>query len=115
MDQLVADFLGDDVTVRAMVNKYMVSRPSPSTADASSSLSSGTAYGTVGAAAGHEASSRDLSSVKGSGLSSTGGRTLVDMQEHRVRGPTCIRHASLCCLVFCRSSLPLPCCSAELW
>ena len=90
VEQLVSDFLGDDAKVRALVDTYLHSRPS-ATAPTDGSLSTGTALGRAGLAAGHEVSSRNADSIRGSGLSSTGGQTLVGMREQQVRGAACSR------------------------
>ena len=86
-EQLVADFLGDDAKVRALMGTYLASRPF-TTAPSGSGHSSGTAAGGAGPDAGHEVSGPGAVGVKGSGLSSTGGRTLVDMRARQVRGAT---------------------------
>ncbi len=85
VEQLVADFLGDDSKVHALVDEFLSSRPT-ATAPTSSNLSSGTAVGRAGVGAGHDVNSRDTNGVKGSGLQATGGQTLVDMRAQQVRG-----------------------------
>jgi hypothetical protein len=84
VDQLVADFTGDDAAVRALVAKFLQSR-APANAAAGSGLSSSTAHAEGGPSAGQEVSGPAVvAGPKGSGLSSAAGRTLVDMQTQRV-------------------------------
>ena len=86
VDQLVSDFMGDDAAVRALVAKFLQARAS---VDAEGSgLSSSTAHADAGPSAGQEVSGpAGAAGTKGSGLSSTAGRTLVDMRAQQVHFP----------------------------
>ena len=88
VEQIVADFLGDDAKVRVLVDKFLSSRPS-ATAPTGSNLSSATAVGAAGVEAGDSVSCRDASGLKGSGIRSTGGQTLVDMRAQQVCDAPC--------------------------